>query len=71
MNLIANLFFRQPEDEPYPAEKYCTICEGRIWPWTKTVRLRDLGMTRAHFKCASEYLRSKLTDVIRTIPRKP
>lgn len=68
--LLANLFFRPPEDEHYPSDKYCSICEGRLWPWTKTTRLYSLGMTRAHLECAANFLRNKLAEM-HVIPREP
>lgn len=63
--LLSNIFFRAPEDEHYPSDKYCCICEGRFWPWTDTIRIESLGMTRAHYACAANFLKHELENVKR------
>lgn len=64
--LLANLFFRPPEDEHYPSDKYCCVCEGRFWPWTHTVRIESLGMTRAHLACAANFVKHELELITKT-----
>jgi len=48
-------------------DKYCCICDSRIWWWQKTVRLYSLGMNIAHLNCAADYLRSELEAYRQTL----
>ena len=68
--IFRNIFFRTAENNHYPNDKHCCICERRLYWFTKTVRLYTLGMTRAHMACAANHLRDKLMETIKTIPRK-
>lgn len=51
-------FINKAEEEPFRhPDRFCVICDERIWPWQQTTRLHSLGMNRAHTKCAAEYFR--------------
>lgn len=41
-------------------DRFCCICDGRIWPWQTSTRLYSLGMNRAHLNCGADYIRSEL-----------
>jgi len=41
-------------------DKYCAVCDRRIWWWQTGIRLYSLGNNRAHIHCAADYLRDEL-----------
>jgi hypothetical protein len=49
----------------WPSDRYCPICDGRIWWWQKGTRIYELGMVRSHISCAANFLKSELAALQR------
>ena len=48
-----------PPQHQHP-DKFCAVCDRRIYWFQKAVRVYSLGNNRAHIKCAADYLRGEL-----------
>ena len=41
-------------------DKFCAVCNRRIWPMQRGIRVYSLGNNRAHIACAASYLHDEL-----------